>query len=948
MDRLHQPPKDRMPSQQIAADFNMTSISRRDFLLLSATAGVGVLGLPVLRAFGGSEDRFREYVEAVTSGEGYLPWQERGYTEAESLFRERMEARKTRLVQHAGKIKKPVFLTEDDVEQIRNFSKTTPQGRRWFAALKKRADYLLRQPSSYVEEMIPRLTPTSGYGWTCPHCVGHKSQEGHGSYKWSYREPDVLVCRSCGHQYPDEQYPETARLVCPRNGQALTFYLNRQERANPADRSGNLAYKWANGLPVHVSFSGVIRVKKAQFMISGAQNLALIYQLTGHWPYAERAKDILIRLATCYRHWLYHDYRGTFADCDPLYAAWHDQALPLAFKRHLCTNAYKKDTDQKARMLQTYWGAGRLWPSTDTIGTLATIATAYDLTRHACNGEDRPLWDSPSKDQVERDLILEYLMGAEPFAGGPNRASNWSNKSPRVYYAMAVVGGVLHASDFARTALKGLVAVLDHAFLPDGFSRQSPGYTDMYLGNLSRVLPALEKNGALGDKEAAAIKSSHDRLETIYRTLFDQLRPNGTYFPLADTQLGRRPSPFIIENAVVQYPSLFEAGDAGGEKKTLRQPPKTGVNLGIPFPRKDLGTRPLPEVYFPSWMTAILRHQVTDRKSAVALTFSPYGKHRHRDNLALFYEDDGDTILGDHGYIASSPINRWSKSTFSHNLVIVDNQEQAFKERQPSLHRMFTSPEVSAVEASSKVYSQCSEYRRLVVLFKEPDGATFLVDIFRISGGRIHDYRVFSEIASSDDAQGSMSFSGLRLPEIGPLEKGSATLNNEEIFGLRDAISAKDPPAVWQAVWRGENRAYRLSFLSQVDEVVVSHGPGQETKEQVGRRLGYLDAVRRGSDLNSVFVGVHEPLDMANTGSIRGVERIDGIEKAGLQALALKMHTRWGTYLLLNHFDSKLQVQGVKFQGKLAILGETFDGKIWGLASEAETFMYRNRDSPNY
>jgi len=140
-----------------------------------------------------------------------------------------------------------------------------------------------------------------------------------------------------------------------------------------------------------------------------------------------------------------------------------------------------------------------------------------------------------------------------------------------------------------------------------------------------------------------------------------------------------------------------------------------------------------------------LLHRPGPQATALSLTFSPDGRHRHADNLALFYTDRGHTILGDQGYIGDTPMNRWIRSTASHNLVVVDDQEQLKRKgdqrRRPKLHLMATSPRVSVVEASSSVYLQCEQYRRTVALIKGPGAQTFAVDVFRVGGGKKHAWR---------------------------------------------------------------------------------------------------------------------------------------------------------------------------------------------------------------
>ena len=69
--------------------------------------------------------------------------------------------------------------------------------------------------------------------------------------------------------------------------------------------------------PVHVSFSGLVRYFKADFMMTAIEPLGLLFCLEGDPRYARRAIQILDRLARCYRNWLYHDYWDAIADCDP-------------------------------------------------------------------------------------------------------------------------------------------------------------------------------------------------------------------------------------------------------------------------------------------------------------------------------------------------------------------------------------------------------------------------------------------------------------------------------------------------------------------------------------------------------------------------------------------------------------------------------------------------------
>ncbi|MHC4672362.1 MAG: heparinase II/III domain-containing protein [Planctomycetota bacterium] len=911
---------------------------------IHAPITIGLLLITSAGSRGDNADvnRKEEYVSAVTQGAGFLPWQQKGISDKEGAFRQAIECRKDELLANRINVKHPALLTREDIERAQKNMQSSDWAQRWFKSRKNFSDYMVRKSEDYIKDMIPELSPTNPYGFTCPNCVGRKSQEAAGTFLivWNHKNPDVCSCRLCGQVYPSEKYPETAKLVCPRSGQVFTYYINEQERAHPEDRSGKYAYHWV-GYPVHVSFTGVIRGEKILFMITAAKRLAYAYQFTHDDRYARQAIRILVRLADCYRNWLYHDYWDTIADCDPLYAAFHYHELALEWKRHLCGDAYKKDTPDRAAMLQSYWGAGRLHPSCDIITYLGTIAQAYDLVYDARDDKGRSLWKPADRSKVERDLILEYALGAEPFVGGPNKATNVSNKAPRVYRPQAIVAKCLGLTNLADTALRGYEAVRDRAFCYDGFSHESPLYNNAFLSEIVRVPEQLHGFRWPTDFEprqgVVDYYKTDNMLRLMLRAMIDQLRPDGRYPPLADTSIDYAPQTHLIELGCKRYPEYFD-----GTLPALYRDRKPGeyalFHLDADQITRDKGLN-LPEICLPVFRTAIMRHGRGPESAMLTLTFSPAGGHRHNDNLSVFYTDGGHTMLGDQGYVCDMPNNTWIRSTLSHNLVIVDNAEQLHGGRQPQLRRFVTSDKVSVSEASSKVYDQCSDYRRLVVLIKGPGGQTFAVDIFRVRGGKRHDYRLFSELASSDAQDGKLEFAGFDMPEEKPLPQVGGSLAGEDIFGLRDIRGVDRPPAGWQAVWKQSDRQFRVWMLCQAHGVEASNGPGQEIREQMGRRVRYLNVVRQGQDLASTFVCIHEPSGPSGKMPIHRVERLPVPESAGADAVALRIESDWGAYLVLSEFSKPTEVAGVRFAGELGIINQAPDGRCWMLTSGVSTLL---------
>ena len=99
----------------------------------------------------------------------------------------------------------------------------------------------------------------------------------------------------------------------------------------------------------------------------------------------------------------------------------------------------------------------------------------------------------------------------------------------------------------------------------------------------------------------------------------------------------------------------------------------------------------------------------------------------------------------------------WVKSSFSHNLVVVDEEEQANRECGSDLELFGVAPGIEVVQASGvNVYPQCEEYRRACVMVTTPEGQTYFVDFFRVKGGRTHQYSFpLQRVAGGNEAVGA-------------------------------------------------------------------------------------------------------------------------------------------------------------------------------------------------
>jgi len=442
----------------------------------------------------------------------------------------------------------------------------------------------------------------------------------------------------------------------------------------------------------------------------------------------------------------------------------------------------------------------------------------------------------------------------------------------------------------------------------------------MYLSQLLLIPETLHgfswTDSSTGRKNVVDYYATDPKLRLMYRGILWTLLPGGHYLPLSDTHVHSAPSSHMVHIGLRRYADLFSGTLPAVSASNMTEYALFHLSEGAL--RADTGLD-LPETCFPAWQTAVLRHGHGPTDSTLTLAFNPSGGHRHQDNLAVFYEQGGRAMLGDHGYVGDMPINSWIRSTSSHNVVVVDDQEQRHKGRNPEFVLMATSPLASVAEASSDAYAQCSEYRRRVVLVKGPDGHSFAVDIFQVAGGKKHAFRTYSECAASDTADGRLRFEGLTMPEEPPLPDVGTSLARADIFGLRDVRAVVPQGSVWNGTWHDSKAAYRLWMLTACDRVEASNGPGQRSLEEPGRRVRYVDAVRSGESLESTFVAVHAPGVDPAAMPVTGVERLR-VPGVGERAVALRVESTFGTFYFLNKFEQAFDVDGIRFQGEFAVL----------------------------
>jgi hypothetical protein len=108
----------------------------------------------------------------------------------------------------------------------------------------------------------------------------------------------------------------------------------------------------------------------------------------------------------------------------------------------------------------------------------------------------------------------------------------------------------------------------------------------------------------------------------------------------------------------------------------------------------------------------------------------------------------------------------------------------------------------------------------------------------------------------------------------------------------------------------------------------------------MGRRVWYVDSVRTGDGLTSAFLFVHEPSDRSGHWPIRSASRLEVPPEAGPEAVAVKIESAWGKYVVLTDFAKESEIDGVQFAGSFGVLGRPPAGEQWLFAVGAKTLQH--------
>ncbi len=378
----------------------------------------------------------------------------------------------------------------------------------------------------------------------------------------------------------------------------------------------------------------------------------------------------------------------------------------------------------------------------------------------------------------------------------------------------------------------------------------------------------------------------------------------------------------------------LRAAKAGAEGRIARLKRSVGAQYAVSLPNGDMapfddtpfGSAPRREstrsALLPAYGHAMLGVGEGALQTQLNLNFNDHANHVRHGVLAMTLYAFGNELIGNNRYVHLGG-RPFLNSTMDHNTVTIDRMDQERTNMQVvgNAGHLFTGGNVmlyepgvegiSAVEVDGgQAYLNVpgAQYRRVCVLNTVDAVHPYVLDVFRVGGGKTHDYFLHGSVRFDETAQASFKMEAIRK-EFPLLEEGEKWVEpkgqsdaNTSWYGAFREMSAGRPAGNWNVTFREAKEGKLGTRIFMADEgdveVYVGKSPVASRGDDRGVERDSIFnfwrpavMVRRKAagaveGLQSLYVGVIEPL--SGEGVIEKVERI-GMREKGMEGAGVKV-----------------------------------------------------------
>jgi hypothetical protein len=775
----------------------------------------------------------------------------------------------------------------------------------------------------------------------CPKC-GHAIDK-FGNYPWSIdvlANPWKITCPSCGEVFPTNDFGKFYESGKDSNGvfvyekadRSLLFNTEHPDPNDPLHTYGvddSMGWRDAKGdVYRFIGYYGHYGVwSTVQRIVSNCRDA---YLFTGDPKYARKAGLLLYRIAEFY------------PDMD--FGFWAQKGF--------------ENSDGGSGLGKVY---GRIWES----ALMDSFMTSYDgiypalddpqLLAELSDRTGRTVTAADLRAFIERNIIRQVHDGilARKIEGNEGMYQN----------TMATAAIVLDEPGTSEQWLDWIFADGDvrHG-VPTG-------------GNMLGIFSQRVDDDGMGDEASPSynaiwrslFRSISDLLALCPRYTKHQFAANPKYrkmfeAPVRLTCAGRF-SPHIGDTSCTGNPGLasisandlayaFRAfGDpkyaqmaymlngnkADGLRLDIFDPEPEAISKEIEAAVEKYGPYQLKTDNMPSYGCAILQSGSASDARALSLYYGRNTGHGHRDTLNIELFALGLDMMPDLGYpeYAFSDCrsrSEWTSNTISHNTVVVDRKPQE-NNRVGVARFVVEGKGVSAAEVyAGKPYPQTSLYQRTVAMVDVSEKDFYVVDVFRVKGGKHHMY-------SLHGPEGEIETEGLKL-----VDQPKGTLAGEDVEPYADLKASGDyganasgyqylydvrrdshpgaQPSItykvvdtWHVLKEPKEVRLRVTLVNPLGEVILAHGDPPRNKPGNPRNLWYILSPHSAGE--STFVSVIEPYSGSRL--ISSIERKDDGD-----TVILTVTTASGRVdTIISALDPiKTTVSGLEFAGRFGVVSE--------------------------
>jgi len=531
-----------------------------------------------------------------------------------------------------------------------------------------------------------------------------------------------------------------------------------------------------------------------------------------------------------------------------------------------------------------------------------SMVAAYDMV---CESDEFDKLSQQRGYDVRERLENDFLKKTyEVIARSPYHVSNVVGYD---IAGAATMGRVINEPSYVHRAFGWMKRNLDEGFFFDGMWHESPAYHYMTIGGLKSAFSTVE-----------GYTDPPGYVDEIDGTRFDNLDP-AAQLPFWGKCM-RAP-------AVLDWPN--------GRSPCIHDT--------HPYSQWSSARTKTVSTITPGYGHASLGRGTGAGQMQAQLHFSGAYGHSHMDNLTMSLFAKGKEMLPDLGYTWTQ-MRYWTACTAGHNTVVVNRSDQTGGGSDCDLLWFFPDCNgVSVVDADGKRGYQKIEgldmYRRVLAMVPVSAFDAYVVDIFRVRGGTMHDWTMNGDADEDTTATCSLALAGKRkwmLEEGEEWQEPTIEGARHHAYGmLRDMAMAKAEGGFEVGLKYADDAAkgMRIHVLNaEPAEVWLGRSPsvrrmGVGTQGDMRKAYDFwmpkLLVRRQGeAPVHSVFAAVEEPYE--DRPFISKVERLE-LTPADENAIALRVTHGEAVDTIISTLDEapyaeRTTADGIALRGKLGVI----------------------------